>query len=50
MSLTIGGQTKLYTKGDSYFIPDGVLHSAVFHTQVKAVDVFDEVERYRIKR
>lgn len=49
MSLTIGGETKLYTKGDSYFIPAGVPHSAVFHTQVKAVDVFDESDRYKVK-
>ena len=29
MSLTIGGNTKRYKKGDTYYIPDGVLHSAV---------------------
>ena len=49
MSLTIGGETKRYQNGDTYFIPAGVAHSAVFHTHFRAVDVFAERERYRIK-
>ena len=49
MSLTIGGDTKRYTKGDTYFIPNGVPHSAVFHSQVKVMDMFDEKERYKAK-
>jgi quercetin dioxygenase-like cupin family protein len=50
MSLTIGGITKRYKKGDSYYIPEGVKHSAVFHSQFKAVDVFNEAQRYAIKQ
>ncbi len=50
MSLTIGGETKRYKKGDTYFIPDKVPHSAVFHSQVKVMDMFNEKERYKIKR
>ena len=49
MSLTIGGNTKLYRKGDTYFIPEGVTHSAVFNSQVKVMDLFDEKERYKTK-
>lgn len=49
MSLTIGGETKKYTKGDTYFIPEGVPHSAVFHTKVYVIDMFDEPSRYKIK-
>ena len=49
MSLTVGGETKRYKKGDTYFIPAGVPHSAVFHTRFRAVDVFAARERYRIK-
>ncbi len=49
MSLIIGGATRRYGKGDSYFIPAGVPHSAVFHTQFKAIDLFDEKHRYRAK-
>lgn len=47
MSLTIGGETKRYQKGDTYFIPAGTPHSAVFHSKVFVVDLFDEPARYR---
>jgi quercetin dioxygenase-like cupin family protein len=50
MSLTIGGETKRYSKGDTYFIPEGVPHSAVFHSAFKAIDIFNEKQRYRIKK
>ena len=40
MDLTIDGITKTYRKGDSYFIPDGVLHSAVFKKKTWAIDFF----------
>lgn len=49
MSLTIGGVTNTYRKGDTYFIPKGVPHSAVFHSRVFLVDYFDEPARYRAK-
>lgn len=49
MSLTIGGQTRRCKKGDTYYIPEGVPHSAVFHSHVKAIDMFDEKGRYRVK-
>lgn len=50
MSLTIGGETKRYKKGDTYFIPEGVPHSAVFHSLFKVIDIFDEKQRYKTKR
>jgi len=50
MSLTIGGNTKRYRKGDTYYIPDGVSHSAVFHSKVYVVDLFDEPARYKQKK
>jgi quercetin dioxygenase-like cupin family protein len=46
INLTIGGDTKTYTKGDSYFIPDGVVHSAVFKTKTWAIDYFADNKRY----
>jgi quercetin dioxygenase-like cupin family protein len=49
MSLTIGGETRRCRRGDSYFIPAGVPHAAVFHTRVRAIDFFDEPARYRPK-
>jgi quercetin dioxygenase-like cupin family protein len=50
MSLTIGEKTKIYRKGDWYYIPEGVVHSATFPTRVNAIDVFDDPERYKIKK
>ncbi|UCD65207.1 MAG: cupin domain-containing protein [Candidatus Zixiibacteriota bacterium] len=49
MSLTIGGETKVYRKGDSYYIPEGVEHSARFHSRVNVIDVFDAADRYKTK-
>ena len=49
MSLTIGTETKIYRKGDWYFIPEGVEHSATFPTRVQVMDVFDAPDRYGAK-
>ena len=50
MDMTIGGITKTFKKGDSYFIPSGVLHSAVFRTKTYVMDVFADRERYKSKK
>jgi quercetin dioxygenase-like cupin family protein len=50
MTLTIGGVAKTYRRGDAYFIPEGVSHSAEFPSKVFALDLFNEPERYRAKR
>ncbi len=49
MDLTIGGVTKTCKRGDSYFIPEGVLHSAVFKKRTWALDFFADRERYKVK-
>jgi len=49
MELTIGGETRRYGPGDSYFIPAGVEHSATFLTHVRVIDVFAEADRYGAK-
>jgi quercetin dioxygenase-like cupin family protein len=49
MRLTIGKETRIYQKGDWYFIPEGATHSATFLTRVQAIDIFDEPERYTTK-
>lgn len=49
MRLTIGEKTRVYSKGDWYFIPEGVVHSATFLTRVHVIDVFDDPNRYKIK-
>jgi len=49
MKLTIGEETGIYRKGDWYYIPEGVTHSATFLTRVQAIDIFNEPERYKTK-
>ncbi len=49
MSLTIGAETKKYKKGDWYYIPEGVEHSALFHSRVNVIDIFDAPDRYKTK-
>jgi quercetin dioxygenase-like cupin family protein len=49
MELTIGSETRTYRRGDSYFIPAGVEHGATFKTRFKAIDVFEDVDRYRAR-
>lgn len=50
MSLTIGGKTQIYRKGDWYYIPEGVEHSATFLTRVQVMDIFDAPDRYAPKK
>ena len=47
MELTIGGTSKTYNKGDSYHIPDGALHSAVFKRRTQVLDFFADKDRYK---
>ena len=49
MELTIGGVTRRYGPGDSYFIPAGVEHGAKFLSRVRAIDVFADADRYQAK-
>ncbi len=49
MSLTIDGNTKVCRKGDWYYIPEGAVHSATFHSRVNVIDVFDAPDRYKTK-
>lgn len=50
MKLTIDGKSKIYRKGDRYFIPKGVVHSAAFLSRVHVIDVFDDPKRYSLKK
>jgi quercetin dioxygenase-like cupin family protein len=50
VELTIGGMTRTYKKGDAYYIPAGVSHSARCSVPFKALDVFDDVDRYSPKK
>jgi quercetin dioxygenase-like cupin family protein len=49
MELSIGGVRKIYRKGDSYFIPSGVLHSAMFREKTYLMDYFADSNRYMAK-
>jgi quercetin dioxygenase-like cupin family protein len=49
MELTIGDETRLYRKGDTYLIPAGVTHSATFKTRCKILDLFADKDRYKVK-
>ena len=50
MDLTIGDGSRTYRKGDSYFIPDGVLHSATFKKKTWVMDFFADKDRYFVKK
>jgi len=49
MDITIDGVTRTCRKGDSYFIPAGVMHSAVFKEKTWLMDVFEDSDRYAAK-
>jgi quercetin dioxygenase-like cupin family protein len=50
MELTVDGQTRRYGRGDSYFIAAGAVHSIRMLTPLKVLDVFDEPDRYTVKK
>lgn len=47
LRLTIGGATRTLRRGDEYFVPAGVPHSASFKAGVRVIDFFDDPNRYR---
>jgi quercetin dioxygenase-like cupin family protein len=47
INLTISGIEKTYRKGDSYFIPAGAKHSGTITAGFKAIDFFDQPDRYK---
>jgi len=49
MVLTIGDETKLYRKGDTYCIPEDVVHHAEFNTFFRAMDFFSDPNRYEME-
>lgn len=50
MLLTIDGVEKSYKNGDSYYIPSGVVHSAIFNSKVFLIDYFDDKGRYGVEK
>jgi quercetin dioxygenase-like cupin family protein len=49
LDITIGGKLHHFTKGDSYFIPAGVKHSAKLSADHRALDFFADIDRYKPK-
>ncbi|MCM0755030.1 cupin domain-containing protein [Desulfovibrio aminophilus] len=47
--ITIDGMTTRYGKGDTYFIPEGVLHSGRYRTDALSFDVFGGRDKFRKK-
>ncbi|MGI8972962.1 MAG: cupin domain-containing protein [Gaiella sp.] len=46
IEFTIDGETRLYGRGDTYYVPRGVAHSAVIHRGYVGIDVFADADRY----
>lgn len=46
IDFTIDGDTRTYRRGDTYYVPDGIAHSAVIHPGFLGIDVFADANRY----
>ena len=49
IELTVNGKKQMYTKGDYYYIPDGVRHSGRIYARYADITFFAEPNRYRAK-
>ena len=49
IELTINGIENLFTKGERYFIPEGVVHSGKIFAGYTDITYFDQLDRYKIK-
>ncbi|MFN2530407.1 MAG: cupin domain-containing protein [Pyrinomonadaceae bacterium] len=49
LEFTIAGETRTYRKGDSYYIPAGVIHSARFPVHCQVIDFFPDPDRHKAK-
>ena len=47
--LTVDGKTQTIRRGDSYYIPAGSVHSIRILSPMKALDFFNEPNRYKSK-
>ena len=50
IDLNINGLTKTFKKGDSYFIPKDIKHSAKIYAGYADITYFDQKDRYKIKQ
>lgn len=49
IELTIGGKKHKFTRGDTYFIPRDVKHSAKIRKGYKDLTLFNQKDRYRAR-
>lgn len=49
IDMTINGVEKTYIKGDRYFIPKGIKHSAKIYAGYADITYFDQKDRYSKK-
>ena len=49
IELTVDGKIHTFKKGDTYFIPKGVMHSARVRRGYKDLTLFDQKDRYKVK-
>lgn len=48
IEMTIGGETVVKKPGDTWDIPEHVEHSALIKAGTRAIDVFEEADRYPV--
>lgn len=46
VELTVGGEKRVYQKGDRYFIPKGVKHSGRIFKGLAVIEYFNQKDRY----
>lgn len=49
IEITIDGKTQKYTKGDRYFIPDGINHAVKIYSGYADITFFNQKDRYLMK-
>lgn len=49
IEMTINGVFNTYTKGDRYYIPEGVKHSGRIYAGYTDITFFDQKDRYKVK-
>lgn len=49
IELVIDGVTNIFTKGDRYFIPEGIKHSAKIYAGYADITYFNQKDRYKAK-
>ncbi|NIT36775.1 MAG: cupin domain-containing protein [candidate division Zixibacteria bacterium] len=49
VELTTAGEKAVYRRGDTYYIPAGVAHSARVKKGSRLLDLFDQADRYTVR-